>query len=117
MSNIVVAEDPPVPTLSRDFPDGEPRVRDIDLAVFYGAASPPDIRKVIKANLDELTVFTPICTRPIKHEGPGRPGTEFWLDAYQAQALVGRMCTREAKFARKNVREVYGDIFEPQVKL
>lgn len=79
----------------RDF-DGEPRMRDMDIAEALEFERPRDVRKIIDRNMDDLLSFGICATMALIHPGAGRPGTEYWLNEEQALFL----CTRsEAKGA------------------
>ncbi len=80
----------------RDF-DGEPRMRDLDIAMALEFEHPRRVRQLIERNMDELLSFG-VCTTVVQTHGPqgGRPGTEYWLNEEQALFI----CTRsEAKGA------------------
>lgn len=79
----------------RDF-DGEPRMRDLDIAAALEFERPRTIRQLIERNMEALCDFGICCTVQQIHPGAGRPGTEYWLNEEQALFL----CTRsEAKGA------------------
>jgi hypothetical protein len=67
--------------------DGEPRVRDIDLAERLGFDRPRDIRKLIERNLPEVETFGLARRRGASiKSGKGRVSdvVEFWLNEEQA---------------------------------
>ena len=53
--------------------NGEPRIRDIELAERLGFADPRMIRKLIARNAEKLKQFSILSTVEIIHEGAGRP--------------------------------------------
>ena len=66
--------------------DGEPRVRDVDLAERLGFDRPRDIRKLIERNRAEIEAFGTCATVAlvIKGERGSTPATEYWLCEEQA---------------------------------
>ena len=76
--------------------DGEPRMRDLDVAEALDFERPRDIRQLIVRRKVELEQFGICGTVPRIHEGAGRPGEEYWLNEKQALFI----CTKsEAKNA------------------
>lgn len=59
--------------------DGEPRIRDLDLAEMLGYERPHEIRRLIERHRDRLGLFVTMT----KSHG-GRPGVEHWLTERQA---------------------------------
>jgi len=65
--------------------DGEPRIRDIDLAKRLGFERPADIRELIKRNAEKLNTFSVLrSVRKTSGAQGGRPAVEFYLDRKQA---------------------------------
>ncbi len=62
--------------------DGEPRVRDLDLAEKLGFDRPRDIRKLIERNIVEIERFGTCAT--VAHVVRGNPTKEFHLNEEQA---------------------------------
>lgn len=89
--------------------EGEPRVRDIDLAERAGMAQPRDIRKVIRANREELEEHGQIAMR-VRRARIAKGGVatgveerdveETWLNESQACALVMLLRTAKARELR-----------------
>lgn len=65
--------------------EGEPRVRDLDLADRLGFDRPRDIRKLVERNMLEIRDFG-VCATVAQTSGArgGRPSTEYWLNEEQA---------------------------------
>ncbi len=65
--------------------DGEPRVRDLDLAEKLGFDRPRDIRKLIERNMAEISGLG-VCATVAQTSGPkgGRPTSEYHLNEEQA---------------------------------
>lgn len=88
------------------FADGEPRVRDIELAEHLGYPRPRKIRDRIrellasgKLNDSEL--------RTVSVQSGGRPGEEFWLTEAQALKLVAKSETAKADAILDEVIRVF----------
>lgn len=89
---------------------GEPRVRDIDLAVSLGMAQPLNIRSTIKANLSELQGLGSIHAESENSEGRvGRPSVVYLLNEAQAVLLTFLAKTEKAKLVRAEVIRVFVD--------
>lgn len=94
----------------KSFEDGEPRVRDLDLAVALGYANPPQIRELIKRRDEQLEEFGIIRTVRINTGERGAPATEFWLTEKQALLLCTYAETQrsdEVRIALVNVFIAY----------
>ena len=65
--------------------EGEPRIRDLDLAERLGFDQPRDIRKLIKRNEAKLLKFG-VCATVAQTSGDlgGRPAVEFYLNKKQS---------------------------------
>lgn len=77
MKNNIVA--PPIASV-----EGEPRIRDLDLAESLGFERPRKIREIISRYRANLLKFGICPTVGQIHEGAGRPATEYWLNKQQA---------------------------------
>jgi phage antirepressor YoqD-like protein len=77
---------------------GEPRMKDLDLAVRLGFERPRKIRDLIKANEDKLLKFG-VCPAVGQTSGAqgGRPSTEFYLSQKQA-IFIGMKSETENAF-------------------
>jgi len=76
--------------------EGEPRMRDLDVAEALDFERPRKIRDLIARRKTELEEFGICPTMGLIHEGAGRPGEEYWLNEKQALFI----CTKsEAKNA------------------
>ena len=64
--------------------DGEPRVRDIDLAHRLGFERPRDIRKLIERKADDLRELGAARHVARPHHNNGTTVTEYWLNQDQA---------------------------------
>lgn len=74
--------------------DGEPRIRDLDLAERLGFERPVNIRKLIREHIGRLGV---ISEREITSGSKGgRPGTEYWLTERQALFVTTQSRTEKA---------------------
>lgn len=88
--------------------EGEPRIRDMDLAARLEMTDPHSIRRMIDANRAELESYGPVSDRQSETSPKGgRPGTEFWLN--EPQALLICMFSRTAKAAE--VRRLLVEVF------
>jgi len=78
----------PAPPLVVHFDDGEPCIRDVDLAQALALAKPRNIRETIKANLEFLPALhvRPRAGRTSMPQGGEREDVveEFWLTAQDA---------------------------------
>ena len=65
--------------------EGEPRIRDLDLAERLGFDRPRDIRKLIERNMAEVEMMG-VCATVAQTSGPkgGRPTREFYLNEEQS---------------------------------
>jgi hypothetical protein len=97
-----------IPAHSLTTIEGEPRVCDVDLALWLGMNQPLNIRELIARNRDELAAYGGLCSRAI-NPGPlgGRPGKAYYLN--EGQALVICALSRTAKAA--TVRKALIDVF------
>lgn len=84
--------------------DGEPRVRDVDLAERAGMAQPRDVRRIIQKRRAVLEAHGALTERARRArsgilEGSGpqeRMVSEYWLTEHQAYALVFYLRTPKA---------------------
>ena len=103
--------------------DGEPRVRDIDLAERAGMAQARDIRKVIAANREELEEHGALRVHRARNAVRAGFGTrtaevdETWLNESQACALVMLLRTPKARELRVAVVRAFmaARSFDPKV--
>ena len=65
--------------------EGEPRVRDIDLAERLGFERPRDIRKLIDRNMQKVLRYG-LCATVARSTG-GRSATEYWLNRRQMMVV------------------------------
>lgn len=73
--------------------DGEPRIRDLDLAERLGYERPRSIRDLIKKFENEIGVCR--VGRQTSEQG-GRPGVEYWLTEEQALFIIAKSATPRA---------------------
>jgi hypothetical protein len=90
-----------------EFQDGQPRVRDVDLAEWLGYKNPVDIRGLIRRNRKEIEAFGIICTVQKIHDGAGRPAEEFWLTEDQSIAVSQLSEGPRASQVRVALRKMY----------
>lgn len=97
-----------IPAHSLTAIEGEPRVRDTDLAAWLQFDYAPEIRRLIERNREEIEMHGGLCSRAI-NPGPngGRPGKAYYLN--EGQALVICALSRTAKAA--TVRKALIDVF------
>jgi len=88
--------------------DGEPRIRDLDLADRLGFSDPRLIRRTIERNRNDLERYGVIATLAIT-SGPegGRPGTEYWLNEKQVYAVCQLSDAPKAAEIRRLMIEVF----------
>lgn len=81
--------------------DGEPRVRDLDLAERLGFERPRKIRELIERNMAEITAMG-ICPAVGQNHGGGRgrPTKEFFLNEEQALVVAALSNTSQAREVR-----------------
>lgn len=105
--------------------EGEPRVRDIDLAERAGMAQPRNVRALIRANMEELQEHGRIVERTRRVRSGSLAGSgaqerevaEFWLNESQACALVMLLRTPKARELRVAVVRAFmaARTFDPKV--
>ena len=84
-------------TLAPVVVEGEPRIRDVDLAARLGFSIPVDIRKLIRRHEDDLGRLGVLATvAKTSTDAGGRPGTEFFLNRRQAIFVTTKSATPEA---------------------
>jgi len=71
----------------REFEDGLPRVRDLDLAEWLGYDPLTNIRRVIQRHLSEIEAFGFLVKLSEKSGTRGRPAMEYWLTEDHAVAV------------------------------
>ncbi|NKX75002.1 hypothetical protein HGG73_12635 [Rhodobacteraceae bacterium R_SAG3] len=77
----------------QDF-NGEPRMRDVDIAKALGFERPQSVRQLISRCADHLTAFGEmVCCKLQQTSQRGRPGGEYWLNEHQTFYL----CTQTDK--------------------
>ncbi|MER8924304.1 hypothetical protein [Mesorhizobium sp. M0859] len=88
--------------------DAEPRIRDVDLAVWLGFNRPVDIRELVARNRDELDAYGSF---PCRTENPGkqggRPGKAYYLNEGQALVICALSRTLQAAQVRKALIDVF----------
>lgn len=77
--------------------DGEPRVRDADLAERLGYANVKNFRSLIRANEKYLRKINQLRERRDRCPGGGRDVVEYWLTEAQAIFIIGQSGTPVAK--------------------
>lgn len=90
-----------------EFEDGQPRVRDLDLASWLGYERPSKIRELIRRNRLEIEALGIIPTVGIIHGGAGRPAEELWLTEEQAIAVCQLSQTPRATQVRIMLRRMF----------
>ena len=87
---------------------GEPRMKDLDLAVRLGFERPRSIRNLIKANLKKLNEFN-VCYAVEQTSGElgGRPATEYYLNRKQAIFICMKSETDNAVDVQMEIVQVY----------
>lgn len=85
--------------------DGEPRARDLDIAVKLGFDRARDIRKLIERNLVELEGFGTCAI--VAHVVRGNPVKEYWLTEEQALLLASLSQTEKAAEVRAMLIRVF----------
>lgn len=84
--------------------DGEPRIRDLDLAERLGYRRPGDIRELIRRFSNDLGFLR---TAPQNRKGRGRPAEEYWLTEAQALFVVAKSETPRATAILKLVIDAF----------
>ncbi len=90
--------------------DGEPRIRDLDLAQRLGFDKPHNIRNLITRNAVELRTHGDISATAAENtdpQGRGRPGKEYWLNEGQALVICALSRTPQAAMVRKALIDVF----------
>ena len=88
--------------------EGEPRIRDVDLAERLGFRLAYDVRKTIDRNRKELQSYGEVFATVAKtSEGGGRPGKEYWLNEGQALVICALSRTSKAAAIRKQIIDVF----------
>ena len=76
--------------------EGEPRIRDLDLAQSLGFERPFHIKELIARHRTNLSKISILRTVRIIHDGPGRPAIEYWLNEEQALFITAKSDTEYA---------------------
>lgn len=88
--------------------DGEPRIRDLDLAAWLGLGQVLNIRQVISANRNELETHGGFH---VANENPGKqggsPGKAYYLNEGQALVICALSRTDKAAQVRKALIDVF----------
>lgn len=100
----LLPEETPLPIARTDFEDGEPRVRDIDLAVFLGYTQPRNIRNQIARHSEALGQRFIVKRRP---EAGGHEVEEQWLTKEQVNYLIVKSETPNAIALTKRILTVF----------
>lgn len=77
--------------------DGEPRIRDTDLALRLDYSDVSEFRKLIRRNEKYLNRINILVASPVIHSGAGRPTTAYLLTETQAVFIIGQSGTPKAK--------------------
>lgn len=88
--------------------DGEPRIRDLDLARRLQMVDPYKVRTLIAANRDELGAHGIVSARRAETlpQG-GRPGTDYYLNEGQALTICALSRTPVAAKIRRALIDVF----------
>lgn len=90
--------------------NGEPRIKDLDLAERLEFADPAMVRKLIKRNEAKLLAFGVISTvEKTSGASGGRPATEFYLNQRQALFICMKSETEKAFDVQADIIRVYDD--------
>ncbi|MDQ0317763.1 hypothetical protein [Amorphus orientalis] len=88
--------------------EGEPRIRDLDLADRLQWSRPREIRTLIARNLAELELHGGICCTTQQNTGRrGRPGKSYYLNEGQALVIAALSRTDRAAQIRKAIVDVF----------
>lgn len=93
--------------LVKTFEDGQPRIRDLDLAVALGYERPINIRNLITRKRDLLEEAGILFTVKINSGERGRPSLEYWLTEKQALLLCTWAETDRADEVRLTLVNVF----------
>lgn len=85
--------------------DGEPRVRDLDVAQRLGFERDRKIRELIERNIVELETFSPLALR--RGKSRGQEFTEYWLTEEQALLVASRSDAENAPEVRRMLIKVF----------
>jgi hypothetical protein len=78
--------------------DGEPRMRDLDIAEALGFERVRDIRKLIQRYAERLARFGQVvCATVAQTSAGGRPASVFWLNEQQSLYICTRSQTARAE--------------------
>lgn len=90
------------------FDDGEPRIRDLELAERLGYERPRAIRDLIDSLVRSGKLNdSEVCRVARQTRGGGRPATEYWLTEAQALKVVAKSETRKADALLDEVIRVF----------
>jgi len=87
--------------------NGEPRIRDIDLAKRLGFDRPRDIRKLIERHLEKINEFSRCATVERRPENGGTPFVEYYLDRQQSLFICMKSETDNAFEVQVDIIRVY----------
>lgn len=102
----LVAEEP-LSEIGLHMIEGQALVLDVELGARLGMSQPLNIRQVIEGNRDELEAFGNIHAVRENREGPGRPGTAFYLTEEQALLVTSLSRTSKAAAIRSMLIRVF----------
>ena len=97
--------------------EGEPRIRDVDLAVRLGFERPQKIRELIqrhRGTLNKISVLPTVGQTPDPEKG-GRPSAAFYLDRKQAIFITMKSETATATEVTREIIERF-DAYERSLK-
>jgi hypothetical protein len=105
--------------LSTQFDDGEPRIRDIELAERLGYARSRDIRALIKGMIADGKLKDVAHCGAAPRERPGERAIEYWLTRKQALKVIAKSETAIADSILDEVIDVFdkwqrGELVSPR---
>lgn len=90
--------------------NGEPTIRDLDLAKRLGYGKPYDIRQLIVRIMKNGQIKPgQVFSRQVKHGAGGRPGVEFFLSPRACLAVVMATETKGACAAKSELLDLFTD--------
>lgn len=88
--------------------DGEPRIKDLELASMLDMTNVHDIRRTIERNRDEMAMHGKVSVSGTEtSRNGGRPGTTYWLNEGQALVICALSRTPVAAMVRKALIDVF----------
>jgi hypothetical protein len=91
--------------------DGEPRMRDLDIAAALGFDRLRDIRKLITRHMDALSERGQIVSRHVarNYKGTGRPSVSMWLNEKQSLIIAAKSNAPAATHVLLQMVDVFVD--------